>query len=106
MRRCAGTWFSCLSGAAAATRKHADETINRVIRKIDEGEEVRDVIAMRTAWPGVCCWKRFSKSRKREQIGIDELPPLVAQPAEQDEMKPASCAYGAVSTGCPKRAAS
>jgi DNA-directed RNA polymerase specialized sigma24 family protein len=63
---------------------HADETINRVIRKIDEGEEVRDVIAYAHGVARRLLLEIFKK-QEREQIGIDELPPLVAQPAEQDD---------------------
>jgi DNA-directed RNA polymerase specialized sigma24 family protein len=62
---------------------HADETINRVIRKIDEGEEVRDVIAYAHGVARRLLLEVFKK-QEREQIGIDELPPLVAQPEEQD----------------------
>jgi len=63
---------------------HADETINRVIRKIDEGEEVRDVIAYAHGVARRLLLEIFKK-QEREQIGIDELPPLIAQPAEQDD---------------------
>jgi DNA-directed RNA polymerase specialized sigma24 family protein len=63
---------------------HADETINRVIRKIDEGEEVRDIISYAHGVARRLLLEIFKK-QEREQIGIDELPPLVAQPAEQDD---------------------
>jgi DNA-directed RNA polymerase specialized sigma24 family protein len=63
---------------------HTDETINRVIRKIDEGEEVRDVIAYAHGVARRLLLEVFKK-QEREQIGIDELPPLVAQPEEQDD---------------------
>jgi DNA-directed RNA polymerase specialized sigma24 family protein len=63
---------------------HTDETINRVIRKIDEGEEVRDVIAYAHGVARRLLLEIFKK-QERERIGIDELPPLVAQPAEQDD---------------------
>jgi DNA-directed RNA polymerase specialized sigma24 family protein len=63
---------------------HTDETINRVIRKIDEGEEVRDVIAYAHGVARRLLLEIFKK-QEREQVGIDELPPLVAQPAEQDD---------------------
>jgi DNA-directed RNA polymerase specialized sigma24 family protein len=63
---------------------HADETINRVIRKIDEGEEVRDVIAYAHGVARRLLLEIFKK-QEREQIGIEELPPLVAQPEEQDD---------------------
>jgi DNA-directed RNA polymerase specialized sigma24 family protein len=63
---------------------HADETINRVIRKIDEGEEVRDVIAYAHGVARRLLLEVFKK-QEREQIGIDDLPPLVAQPEEQDD---------------------
>jgi DNA-directed RNA polymerase specialized sigma24 family protein len=63
---------------------HADETINRVIRKIDEGEEVREVIAYAHGVARRLLLEIFKK-QEREQIGIDQLPPLVAQPEEQDD---------------------
>ena len=69
---------------------HADETINRVIRKIDEGEEVRDVIAYAHGVARRLLLEVFKK-QEREQIGIDELPPLVAQPEEQDNENGVLC---------------
>jgi DNA-directed RNA polymerase specialized sigma24 family protein len=63
---------------------HADETINRVIRKIDEGEEVRDPVSYAHGVARRLLLEIFKK-QEREQVGIDELPPLVAQPAEQDD---------------------
>src|SRR5262245_27366687 len=63
---------------------HADETINRVIRKIDEGEEVRDVIAYAHGVARRLLLEVFKK-QEREPIGIDELPPIAAQPDRQDE---------------------
>lgn len=63
---------------------HADETINRVIRKIDEGEEVRDIISYAHGVARRLLLEIFKK-QEREQVGIDELPPLVAQPAGQDD---------------------
>src|SRR5262245_61409028 len=63
---------------------HADETINRVIRKIDEGEEIRDPISYSHGVARHLLMEIFKK-QAREQIGIEELPPLVAQPAEQDD---------------------
>ena len=63
---------------------HADETINRVIRKLDEGEEVRDIISYAHGVARRLLLEIFKK-QEREQVGIDELPPLVAQPAGQDD---------------------
>ncbi len=72
-------WRGCRDPEA-----HADETINRVIRKIDEGEEVRDPISYAHGVARRLLLEIFKK-QEREQIGIDELPPLVAQPAEQGD---------------------
>jgi DNA-directed RNA polymerase specialized sigma24 family protein len=69
---------------------HADEAINRVIRKIDEGEEVRDVIAYAHGVARRLLLEIF-KMQEREQVGIDDLPPLVAQPAEQDDESGVLC---------------
>ena len=63
---------------------HADETINRVIRKIDEGEEVRDLIGYAHGVARRLLLEIFKK-QEREQIGIEELPPLTAPPEQQDE---------------------
>lgn len=65
-------WRGCRDPEA-----HADETINRVIRKIDEGEEVRDVIGYAHGVARRLLLEIFKK-QEREQIGIDELPPLAA----------------------------
>ena len=63
---------------------HADETINRVIRKIDEGEEVRDIISYAHGVARRLLLEIFKK-QEREQIGIDELPPLAAQPEQRED---------------------
>lgn len=63
---------------------HADETINRVIRKIDEGEEIRDLISYAHGVARRLLLEIF-KQQEREQIGIDELPPLAAQPEQEDD---------------------
>jgi len=63
---------------------HADETINRVIRKIDEGEEIRDLISFAHGVARRLLLEIFKK-QGREQIGIDELPPLAALPEQQDD---------------------
>lgn len=72
-------WRGC-----RAPEDHADETINRVIRKIDEGEEVRDIIAYAHGVARRLLLEIFKK-QEREHVGIDELPHLFAQPEEQDE---------------------
>lgn len=72
-------WRGC-----RAPEDHADETINRVIRKIDEGEEIRDIIAYAHGVARRLLLEIFKK-QGREQVGIDDLPHLFAQPEEQDE---------------------
>jgi len=72
-------WRGC-----RAPEDHADETINRVIRKIDEGEEVRDPISYAHGVARRLLLEIFKK-QEREQIGIDDLPPLAAQPEPLDE---------------------
>ncbi len=72
-------WRSCRD-----PEDHADETINRVIRKIDEGEEVRDLISYAHGVARRLLLEIF-KQQEREQIGIDELPPLAAQPEQEDD---------------------
>src|SRR5262249_1690772 len=63
---------------------HADETINRVIRKIDQGEEVRDLISYAHGVAQRLLLEIFKK-QEREQVGIDELPPLAAPPEPEDD---------------------
>ena len=72
-------WRGCRDPEA-----HADETINRVIRKIDEGEEVRDPISYAHGVARRLLLEVYKK-QEREQLGIDDLPPLAAQPEQQDE---------------------
>src|SRR5215470_10727372 len=65
-------WRGCRDPEA-----HADETINRIIRKIDEGEEIRDLISYAHGVARRLLLEIFKK-QEREQIGIEELPPLAA----------------------------
>ena len=62
---------------------HADETINRVIRKIDEGEEIRDLVSYAHGVARRLLLEIF-KNQEREQVGIDHLPALAA-PTEQPD---------------------
>lgn len=57
---------------------HADETINRVIRKIDEGEEIRDLIGYAHGVARHLLLEIF-KARRREQHAMEQLPPPVTQ---------------------------
>ena len=72
-------WRGCRDPEA-----HADETINRVIRKIDEGEEVRDLISYAHGVARRLLLEIF-KQQEREQIGIDDLPPLAASTEQPDD---------------------
>src|SRR5215813_2743958 len=72
-------WRGCRDPEA-----HADETINRIIRKIDEGEEIRDLISYAHGVARRLLLEIFKK-QEREQIGIEELPTLAAPPEQQDE---------------------
>lgn len=63
---------------------HADETINRVIRKVDEGEEIRDLISYAHGVARLLLLEIFRK-QEREQIGIEHLPPPAVEPARQDD---------------------
>ena len=71
-------WRACRDPEA-----HADETINRVIRKIDEGEELRDLISYAHGVARLLLLEIFRK-QEREQIGIDDLPPLATQVIEEE----------------------
>src|SRR5215510_659883 len=82
---------------------HADETINRVIRKIDEGEEVRDIISYAHGVARRLLLEIFKKQeRNRSEL---MKSPLSSRSRRSRTTKPACYAYVAVSTGCPRRAA-
>ncbi len=59
---------------------HADETINRLIRKIDEGEEIRDLISYAHGVARHVLLEIF-KSQQKEQTVMEQLPAPVT-PAE------------------------
>ncbi|MBI3650406.1 MAG: sigma-70 family RNA polymerase sigma factor [Acidobacteria bacterium] len=63
---------------------HADEAINRVIRKIDEGEEIRDPS---TYVYGVARMLilELAKEREKQNAAFDNLPPPIAPEAEADD---------------------
>ncbi len=70
------TWRGC-----GEPEDHADETINRVIRKMDEGEEIRDLISYAHGVARHLLLEIF-KSRQKEQNLIEQLPSPVT-PAEE-----------------------
>src|SRR5262249_24616650 len=72
-------WRGC-----AQPEDHADETINRVIRKIDEGEEIRDLISFAHGVARHLLLEIF-KSRRREQRAMEQLPPPVIQQETPDD---------------------
>jgi len=62
---------------------HADETINRVIRKIDEGEEIRDLIGFAHGVARHVLLEIF-KSRRRELRAMEHLSPPATQMTASD----------------------
>ncbi|MEW6125731.1 MAG: sigma-70 family RNA polymerase sigma factor [Acidobacteriota bacterium] len=63
---------------------HADETINRVVRKIDHGDEIRDVS---TYVFGVARMLTLEllKEREKHNAALNELPPPVEENRDEDE---------------------
>ena len=72
-------WRSCREPETLA-----DETINRVIRKVDEGEEVRDLISYAHGVARMLLLETFRK-QEREQIGIEDLPPPAVEPIRHED---------------------
>lgn len=72
---------------SAAPDDHADETINRVARKLDEGETVRD---LNSYFYGVAriLLMEMRKGREKEQAALDQLPSPVQTVEECDEPEP------------------
>lgn len=68
----------------------ADETLNRVIRKIDEGENLRDV-------PSYCLgvarhvWRESLKRPESQRVDLEELGPLAAPMPEAIEDERQAC---------------
>lgn len=73
------TWRGCRD-----PESHADETINRVIRKIDEGEEIRDIVGFAHGVARLLLLEVY-KAQERTRTSIDELPELAAPKREDDE---------------------
>jgi DNA-directed RNA polymerase specialized sigma24 family protein len=73
------TWRGC-----DRPEDHADETINRVIRKIDEGEEIRDLIGYAHGVARHVLLEVF-KSRRREGQALEQLPAPVTQMEAADD---------------------
>jgi RNA polymerase sigma factor (sigma-70 family) len=71
------TWRDCLF-----PEDHADETINRVIRKIDEGEEIRDPSTYVFGIARMLLLE-IAKSQAREQAALSQLPQ--PQPVEESD---------------------
>jgi len=67
---------------------HTDETINRVARKISEGEEIDDVVRY---FYGVArlVVKELYRARDREIIALDVVSPAIAETPDENEDKAA-----------------
>ena len=74
------TWRGCRE-----PEDHADEAINRTIRKIDEGEEIRDLISYVHGVARHLLLEVF-KSRQREQNALEQLPPPIIPAREPDRL--------------------
>jgi DNA-directed RNA polymerase specialized sigma24 family protein len=68
----------------------ADEAINRVIRKVDEGESLRDV-------PSYCLgvarlvWRESLKRPESQRADLEEIGPLAAPSSENEEDERQAC---------------
>jgi RNA polymerase sigma factor (sigma-70 family) len=63
---------------------HADETINRVARKIDQGEVIRDLSSYAFGIARLLLLE-ILKVRERERRALSELPPAEVTPNDQAE---------------------
>lgn len=75
-------WRGC-----AAPDGYADETINRVARKIDQGEAVQNLNGYLYGVARLLLMEKF-KEQKREDAALRQLPPPVQAPADCDEINP------------------
>ncbi len=66
---------------------HADESVNRVARKISEGEAVRDP-AQYAIGVARMLLLEIHKTREKERRALDELPLSEAAPYEFEELEP------------------
>ncbi len=66
---------------------HADEIINRVARRIDEGEEIRD---LKNYFYGVArlLFLETLKEQEKEAAALEQMPPLQIISEESDEQEP------------------
>lgn len=63
---------------------HADETINRVVRKIDHGDEIRDVSTYVFGIARMLTLELL-KERDKQNAALNELPPPVEEQGDDDE---------------------
>jgi RNA polymerase sigma factor (sigma-70 family) len=63
---------------------HADETINRMVRKIDSGDEIRDVTTYVFGIARMLILELL-KEREKQQTALNELPPPVESAVEPDD---------------------
>jgi DNA-directed RNA polymerase specialized sigma24 family protein len=66
---------------------YADETINRCARKIEQGEEIRDV-AMYSIGVARMLLREMSRDRSRQARSLDETPEPCAWPEMRSDLEP------------------
>lgn len=66
-----------------APEEHADETLNRVARKLEEGEAVRDVYAF-AGGVARLVWLEAVKRERRAREALEQMPPREEGTAEPD----------------------
>lgn len=64
----------------------ADETINRVVRRLDDKEEIQNLEAYCFGVARLVSLERL-RAPDRRRTDLDELPPLIAPDASADEME-------------------
>lgn len=75
-------WRGC-----AFPEDHADETINRVAKKVSEGEEIRNPPAYFLGVARLVLLESY-KEREKQQQALGELTYSSAEPADLDESEP------------------
>jgi len=73
--------------SVASADEHADETINRVARRIDEGQSIEN---LKSYFYGVArmVFMEALKDRERAPVGLDDAPPKSLRQKAPEEIEP------------------
>jgi DNA-directed RNA polymerase specialized sigma24 family protein len=71
---------------ADSPEEHADETLDRVVRKVEEGEDVRDVHAF-AGGVARLVWLESVKRERRERVALEQMPPREETAAAESDAR-------------------